>query len=327
MSNITALEELSKWISKQQKERAYTMGYLIESGEKLPEIKQLWGRYIGEGCLCLFASERGVGKSLISLNLCCAISSGVKSFLGEEIELTGNTLFVDFEMPERFIKRRAYKLSKNSPFPINTFQEKVIVISTRNSFEEEYLTIAQMLLDHNPVLMVIDNLKTALKNKNPNSTVDMANFFSILGAIREKYNVAIVVIDHLRKGTRHQKTESDLQSGSGTKTDLSDGDFFLRRSCQDKNLRILKRVKSRMFEESDETKLVRLNPETLWFELVDNSVNEAEHIGLSNLTDKDEIRDMAMDLRNQGKSYAQIAKALGKGKTTVHNMLKEKGET
>ena len=327
MSKIITLDDLSKIISNRQKHSAYTLGFLIENGESLPELKKIWGSHIFENSLIHFPSLRGSGKSLLMLQICSAVSSKQKEFLGESIELPGKTLYIDFEMPEAFIKRRAAKLSKNAPFPIKQFAEEIFVISTRQSFEAEFPTIIDFIAQESPVLVVIDNLRTALKNANSNSSIDMANFFSILGAIREIYNCAIVVIDHLRKGSRHQKSDSDMQSGSGTKTDLSDGDFLLRHSCQDKDLRLIKRIKSRMFEESDETKLVKLNRETLWFELVESSVNEAEHIGISLITDKDELLDIAKEMRNQGKSLQQIASALSKPKSTIHRWLDGKNAT
>lgn len=321
MSKIITLDDLSKIISNRQKNRAYTLGFLIEGGEVLPELKKIWGSHIFENSLIHFPALRGSGKSLLMLQICSAVSARQKEFLGEEMQLSGKTLYLDFEMPEFFIKRRASKLSKSPPFLLKKFVEDILVFSTRRSFEQEFNNIIQLIADESPVLVVVDNLRTALKNTSTNSSVDMANFFSILGGIREMYNCAIVVIDHLRKGTKHQMSDSDLQSGSGTKTDLSDGDFFLRHSCQDKDLRLIKRMKSRMFEESDETKLVKLNRETLWFELVEKSVNEAEHIGVSILTDKDEMMDIAKDMRKQGKSLQQIATSLSKPKTTIYRWL------
>jgi predicted transcriptional regulator len=75
-------------------------------------------------------------------------------------------------------------------------------------------------------------------------------------------------------------------------------------------------------EESDATKLIRLNPDTLGFELIEEDVIESEHIGLSEIQDKEELKDMAKKLRDEGKSLEKIAKILNKGKTTVHRWLK-----
>lgn len=324
MSKIKTLEEICKKISTGQKNGAYTLRYFVQEGENLPPIKRIWGNYIFENSLIHFPSIRGSAKSLLMYQICMAVSANRKEFLGEAIELNGKTAFLDFEMPHSFIKRRSAKLFKNRPFELKGYLNEMLVYSTRQSFEAAYDTIIQLITQEKPVLVVIDNLRTALKNANTNSAIDMANFFSVLGSIRELYNCAIVIIDHVRKGTRNQKTDSDTQSGSGAKTDLSDGDFQIRHSCQDKQLRLIKRLKSRMFEEADETKLVRLNPETLWFELVEMDCSEAEHIGLSTIEEKDELLDIAKDLHLQGKSYQEIATALSKPKSTIYRWLEPK---
>ena len=66
------------------------------------------------------------------------------------------------------------------------------------------------------------------------------------------------------------RTRCDLQSGAGAISDLVDGDFFLRKSSQSTDLRLLRRAKSRNCEEQEGAKLLRFNQETLWFKLVEN---------------------------------------------------------
>jgi transposase len=152
----------------------------------------------------------------------------------------------------------------------------------------------------------------------------MANFFSILNALKEIYHFSIIIVDHFKKHTNNLRSDSDLQSGSGVKSDLSDADIILRNSCQNKHWRLLKRIKSRLVEESDSTKLIALNPETLWFELIKDDVNEAEHIGLSEIQDKDELKDIAFDMHEKGSTLDEIARAIHKGKSTVHRYINER---
>lgn len=323
MPKIPTPEELLKLLSGKKPYVACTFSYLSKKGENLPPIKKLWGDFIPEGTLIHFPSLRGSGKSLLMFQICLAISANQAHFLGEKIEQTGKTLYLDFEMPQRFLRRRSAQLSKHSPFSINENGDNLLVFNSRHSFITELAVILQLIEQEKPILIVVDNLRTAARGANTNSSLEMSQFFSLLAAIREKYRTAIVVVDHFRKGTNNLAGESDLQSGSGAKTDLVDGDFLLRHSCQQKDWRILKRVKSRVAEESDSVKLIRLNPETMWFELIEENVTESEHIGLKGITDKDEQRDMALSLRSDGKSLEEIARILGKGKTTIHRWLKE----
>lgn len=321
MTNIPTPAELLKQLPREKRFDAYTFNCLSEKGQSLPPLKKIWGNYILDGSLIHFPSLRGSGKSLLMYQVCLAVATGQKEFLGEKIEAKGKTLYLDFEMPERFLRRRSAQLSANAPFVIKENGDKLIVFNSRHTFLSEFSIIIKLIKQEKPILIVIDNLRTAARGMNTNSSKDMADFFSLLAAIRETYNTAIVIIDHLRKGTKSLLSDSDLQSGSGAKTDLVDGDFLLRHSCQNKDLRILKRIKSRLAEESNTVKLIKLNPETIWFELVEEDVNESEHIGLSEIQDKEELIDMAKDLKGQGKSLSEIAAILKKGKTTIHRWL------
>ncbi|RCW29568.1 AAA family ATPase [Marinilabilia salmonicolor] len=95
---------------------------LANDGANLEPLKSIWGSYILENSLIHNPSERGTGKTLLSLQLCLAISSGWDSFCGEKIEVHGNTLLLNFELNEHVIKRRMDHLFKNPPQKIN--QEK-----------------------------------------------------------------------------------------------------------------------------------------------------------------------------------------------------------
>lgn len=320
-ANIHGLEELHRWMAKNRPSTAKTFEYYAQQGAKLPPLKPLFGDFVPEGALVHFPSRRGCGKSLFCLQLCLAVTHRHESFLGEPVKKHGSSLYLDFEMGEHITQRRAFILKKYAPLYRDKYADDLVIYNTRKSFTDDFSTINDAIQQTRPVLLVIDNLRNALHSANINNGADMASFFSVLNALKEIHGFAIIIVDHFKKHTSNLRTDSDLQSGSGVKTDLSDADFVLRQSSQDKQWRLLRRVKSRLAEESDQAKLVRLNPETLWFELVEEAVNEAEHIGLPDIQDKEELKDLAQALRAQGKSYQEIAQALSKPKTTIYRWL------
>lgn len=322
MTNIKTLDELQQFISQNYTSTAKTFQCYAELGAKLQPLKKLFGNYILDGALIHFPAKRGSGKSLLCMQICLAISHHYDEFLGEKIEKHGTTLYLDFEMSETITQRRAFMLKKSATIYRNEYADDFVIFNSRKSFIDEFTIINGLLYQIKPVLIVVDNLRNALRNVNTNSAADMANFFSILNALKEIHNFSIVIIDHFKKHTNNLKSDSDLQSGSGVKTDLSDADFLLRNSNQHKDWRLMKRIKSRLVEESHTTKLIALNPQTLWFELISDDVNEYEHIGLSQIQDKEEQKDIAMKLKDEGKSLEEIAQILGKGKTTIHRWTK-----
>lgn len=318
MAGIT--QKLSDQVSFFSKTSLKSMRRLADEASGLAEVKLLFGYYIAEKCVIHFPSPRGVGKSWLVMQLCMAIAGELTSFLGERINLHGNTLYINNELQENVIMRRSKKLLDNAPMALSE-RYKAMVFSSRNSLSHDLATIVQIIEKYKPVLVVIDNLRMAFMDSDTNSNREMVKLMFTLVAICESTGTSIVITDHFRKHTGSLLSDSDHQTGSGVKTDLSDGDFFLRKSNQDKTLRILKRGKSRHFEEAEAAKLIRLNPETMWFELVAEQVNEAEHIGIQTIKDKEEQKDMARSLRDRGKTFDEIARILGKGKATIHRWL------
>jgi len=324
MIKILTLEELQAFVAKNVKTSIATFEHYAQQGALLKPIDKLFGNFILDNSLILFPARRGSGKSLLILQICLAVTHRFNDFIGEEISKHGKCIYIDFEMSEFITQRRAFQLKKYAPIYHQEFADDLIIYNTRNSFIDDFDQINRLIYENKPILLVIDNLRNALKNANTNSGNDMGNFFGILNGLKQIHKFTVIIIDHTRKHTDHLLTTSDLQLGSGTKTDLCDSDFILRNSNLGKDLRLLKRIKSRMIEESDKTKLIRLNPETLWFELVDEDVNEADHIGIAQIQDKDELKDRAFDMHEKGMTLEEIAKVTNKSKSTIHRYINQK---
>jgi hypothetical protein len=321
MSNIKKILQPDR-LRYEHKRTFITFNKAAEEGKHIKDPKKLFGNYILENDLVLFPSPQGTGKSWLVMQLCIAIAAGWEYFLGECIELNGNTLFTNYELGSKKLKKRIERLRSNLPFP-DCKRYHAFMLDLRKPLKESLADIIEYVIKYKIILVVIDNLRTATLGVDFNNGTEMAILMNQLVEIKNCLNITIVIVDHFRKHTSSKLTESDLQSGSGVKSIVCDSDMFLRKSCQSPNYRILKRCKSRNAEESTSTKLVLLNPDTMWFELVEEDVNEAEHIGVSSISDKEEKKDMATTLRKQGKSYEEIAQILGVGKTTVHRWLKD----
>lgn len=295
---------------------------LANDGAKLDPLKSIWGSYILENSMIHNPSERGTGKTLLSLQLCLAISSGWNSFCGEKIDVHGNTLLLNFELNEHVIKRRMDNLFKNPPEKIDQKKYQARVYTTRNSFLTELPEISNMIEEYKPVVVFIDNFRLAFLESDGNSNKDVAQAMNQILSLRDLHNCSIVLIDHTRKNTRGQITESDLQSGAGSKSDLADGDYFLRKSSKSESYRILKRSKSRNCADQVGAKLLNFNPDTLWFELEEEYVDEASHLGEGITVNTNEKREIAKQLYANGQTMEQIAKSFGTAKSTVSRWLR-----
>lgn len=297
---------------------------LAAYGRTLKPLKMIFGKYIFEKSLIHFPAERGTGKTFLMLQLCICIASEVTRFCNEQIELFGNTLYINCELSRDLIARRLSKLYSDSPFNLNQKKFEAFIYTTRQSFANERASIVEKIEEVKPILVVLDNWKTAYQDLDTNKTKEATQAMIDLLNLKDKYGFALVITDHTRKGTKLQLSDSDLQSGSGTKSDLADQDFLLRKSCQDSQLRILKRSKSRICEDASTAKLLRLDSETLWFEVEQEEVNEIDHINGELMQGlDDEAFELAKAMFDKGASLREIAKVTGISKSTLHRKLKK----
>jgi hypothetical protein len=290
---------------------------LAQEGRHLPELKQLFGNYILEGSAVLFPSERGVGKTFFLMQICLAVSKGFYWFLNEPIQLHGNTIYLDFELGERAFKRRLATLYEglyHAALPAAPF--KTLVVNAQGGLSKALDTFTGYVDQYKPVLVVVDNLRTAFREVDHDKNSAMVNVIAGLMDLKNEKGFALVVAHHTKKNTSGTLTHSDLQSGAGAISDLFDADFFLRRSGQDKDLRLLIRKKSRFCEEANGAKLIKLDPEKLWFEFLADEVEESEHLvsekASGNSRENQDGKDEAIArLLAENKPWKQIEAQLG----------------
>ncbi len=292
---------------------------LAAYGNTLKPLKSIFGNYIFEKSLIHFPSERGTGKTYFMMQLCICVAHGSDTYCNERIELHGNTLYINCELSRDLIARRLSKLYASPPIDLTKKPFEAYIYTTRQSFASDRTYIVEKIELFKPVLVVLDNWKTAYQdidnNKNKDATLAVLDLLNL----KDKYGFALVVTDHTRKGTKLQLSDSDLQSGSGAKSDLADQDFFLRKSSQNPSFRILKRSKSRICEDARHAKLLRLNPDTLWFEVEQEEVNEMDHINGELMKGlDDEALELAKAMKEKGASLRVISDATGISKSALH---------
>jgi len=306
----------------EEKVRLKSFTQLAVEGSNYQPPKKIWGNYILEKNLVLFPSERGVGKTFLMLQLALAVSNEDTEFCGEPIELPGNVLYLNFELGETMLKRRILKLKER-------FEEEkekrfeAYSYTHRGNITEAMEDIIVEIKRYKPVLVILDNLRVAFSGLDNERNKDMTTAMTSLAKLKDEYGLALVIVHHTKKGSSGKITDSDLQSGAGALSDLVDADFFLRKSRLDGRHRILKRMKSRETEESDTAKLIAMNPETLFFEVIEEDVNEGDHIYAPDIKDKKStLLEKAKELHKAGKSGTEIAKELDVNKSTISRWLK-----
>jgi hypothetical protein len=300
------------------------MDELANYGKSLKPLRRIFGKYVFEKSLIHFPSERGTGKTFFMMQLCLCVANEIRSFCNEEIELHGNTLYINCELSRDLMARRLAKLYNEPPVKLGNKKFESYIYTTRHSFANDRTYIVEKINQLKPVLVVLDNWKTAYQDIDNNKNKDATKAVLDLLNLKDKYGFALVVTDHTRKGSKLQLSDSDLQSGSGAKSDLADQDFFLRKSSQNPAFRILKRSKSRICEDATHAKLLKMNGDTLWFEVEQEEVNEADHLNGELMAGLDEeALELAKAMREKGASLREIGKVTGLSKSALHRKFNQ----
>jgi predicted ATP-dependent serine protease len=301
-----------------------SMDELAKKGKNIPEPRRLLGDFIIENSLVHFPSERGTGKTFFAIQICLAISNNASSFINERIQVNGNTLYINCELNEDTIASRLHKLYQNPPFKIDSSSPFIAkVFTTRNTFSSNKSEILEEIQSLKPVLVVLDNWKTAFADVE--TANEIADLMRDLLDLKDEYRFALLVLDHTKKGSKLQITDSDLQSGSGTKSDLADSDFFLRKSTKDKNFRILKRIKSRYAPDQEGAKLLEFDCDTLWFNCHTVIINEMEYLDHNDLkNDTEDMHRIIYEIYTTGNHTMEgVAKMFNMSKSNVSLIVKK----
>lgn len=294
---------------------------LAINANSLPAIRKIWGCYVLENSLTIFPSERGIGKTYLMLQLAIKVAGDDNSFCNEVIEHHGDVLYINLELSDATMGKRIQKLNESQS---SKSKYKAHIVKFDGNLIANLENIIKTIKELKPILVIIDNLRAAGSHIDNEKNKAVVGFIQSLQKIITEYNCAIILVHHTKKGTRNQYLNSDMQSGAGALTDLADADFLMGRSCQDKDYRLVKRLKSRNCGEQEKPKLLRLNPDTLWYECIEEEVNESDHIIIeSKRADKEKETNEWRKLRLGGKTQDEIAKIYNVNKSTVSRRLKE----
>jgi hypothetical protein len=294
---------------------------LAEEGKNLKPLKKLFGNYILEKSTTLFPSERGVGKSYLMMQLALSIAGESEEFLGESIELHGNVLYINLEMDNDLVSRRIADLITEKDWPCNYSAD---CLTSRKGIKAIYQEILEYCHKNKPILIIVDNLRTAFNGSDNERNSEMTSMLSFLNELKDQVKTAFVIVHHNKKGTSNQLTNSDMQSGAGALTDLVDADFFLRRSAVSNDFRLLVRKKSRNCEEQDGAKVIAKKENSLWFELIEDNVDERLHVNEMNFVDKQVRFQKIIELKNNGTNNAQIGREVGLSRSQIKRIIDSK---
>ncbi len=274
---------------------------------------ELW--YEGEVC-CLFA-DSNLGKSIYAVQM------------ADDIAHSRNVLYVDCELSDKQFQLRYTDpaTGKLYQFPEALTRAEINPEKMNlKNFEEEIIkNIEEAALSTGSKVIIIDNLTYLCNNSEKG---DVAGLFMIsLMNLKKKYGWSLLIIAHTPKRSLTSPiTQNDL-AGSKKLYNFFDSVFAIGKSARDESLRYVKQVKVRAGAyryDSDNVILYEIvhDKENVRFEFK-GFANEKEHLKESDDKEKNTLLENVMDIVEKGKSYRDIAQALGISKSLVGNLVKK----
>lgn len=234
---------------------------------------------IGDGLIArkdfvIFSGPQKKGKSLASVNLAIQVARG-HPWLGFDVHSPRRVGIVQQEIPEESLKERLEKMlihidEKDFLDRITHLTCRGLKLDSPQGLKELRHWLDQARVD----LLIIDPLYQFHRGKE-NDPGDMSKVCQCLQDIALDYNCGVLLIHHHGKPSQVEREGGDLHRGTSLLRDATDGNWTFTKVPPTKYQ--LEELPScyilLSFEQrntlSPEPILLRLNPETLWLEIVE----------------------------------------------------------
>lgn len=278
--------------------------------------------------LTILFGDTGKGKSIFAVGLADAISKGT-SFMGLDNRCEPlPVLFYDFELSDKQFQKRytdaegiPYRFSDN--LYIDNFDPSSIDLSDKKvSFEEEVMKKVRIDLKATEAkVLIIDNMTFLTSYSAEDGQVAM-KLMKLLKELKASEGISVLVLGHTPKRFGLGGLTSMDISGSKHISNFADSAMALAVSKKDPNLRYIIQTKaSRTGEvkyDSENVIICEIEKDGAFLSLSFKGYGrEQEHMSAVSGDVQQEMKQRAIELKEQGKSYQMIADELGTSKSTV----------
>lgn len=169
--------------------------YISYNDVEEKEVEWVWFPYIPKGMVSILQGDPKSGKTYMIIDIISRITKGdYKPFSNERFEV-GKVFLQNSDDPvEQTLLPRLKHQGANL--------ENVYFVDedTNKIYFKNLKVLEEAIKEVNPTMIVIDPIQAYMGDKDPNSQVQVRNALAPLKKLAEKYNVAIVLIQHLKKG-------------------------------------------------------------------------------------------------------------------------------
>ena len=291
----------------------------LQQASDRPVPKMLFGKFWFEGELSILFADSNLGKSILAVQIGNCINTGVAMHPFTVESHPQPILYCDFELTDKqFESRYSDDYQNHYAFRDDFYRAELNpnseVPAGFNNFDEYLIaSLERTIVQTGVKVIIIDNL-TYLRNETEQAK-NALSLMKHLKALKNRYGLSMLALAHTPKRDLSQQiTGNDLQ-GSKMLMNFCDSAFTIGQSSTDKDLRYLKQIKQRNTEQVygySNICLCTVNKPAnfLQFEFVDYG-NEIDHLRKPNEKLNDGQMEQAVQMKLEGKTLREIAKAMG----------------
>lgn len=187
-------------------------------------IEGLWaGRAVG-----IVGGEPKCGKSFLALDLAVAVATGTPALGRFAVSRTGPVLLYAAEDAQATVRERLTTIARARGTNLDALDLHVITApALRLDHDADRKRLARTVLALGARLLVLDPL-VRLHRIDENAVAEIAPILAYLRAIERKFETAVLLVHHARKGGGHMRAGQALR-GSSELHAWGDSNLYLRR--------------------------------------------------------------------------------------------------
>lgn len=169
--------------------------YIKYADVETKELEWLWFPYIPKGMVSIVQGDPKSGKTFMLIDIISRITRGDYIPFSEDKFDMGNVVLLNSDDPIEYALKKRLELQNADVEKVFTIDENI-----KKLYFKDLSRLEKLIEEKQPLLIVIDPIQAYMGDGDSNSMVQVRNALSPLKRIAEKYNVSIVLVQHLKKG-------------------------------------------------------------------------------------------------------------------------------
>lgn len=169
--------------------------YIKYADVETKELEWLWFPYIPKGMVSIVQGDPKSGKTFMLIDIISRITRGDYIPFSEDKFEIGNVVLLNSDDPIEYALKKRLELQNADVERVFTIDENI-----KKLYFKDLSRLEKLIEEKQPLLIVIDPIQAYMGDGDSNSMVQVRNALSPLKRIAEKYNVSIVLVQHLKKG-------------------------------------------------------------------------------------------------------------------------------